>query len=183
MRRRIKRSSLFTMIAVVALLSLGIGYAAWTASLTINSTVSTANAAVEITAFDASESADPLGIGTCAPDGPFTATSAAYTITNAYPGYACTISLTVLNSGDVPMEITDVVFSPLLDISLGSNQYQSSARPGMTVDFTACQVLDVGDVLIAGQDDTCVTVVSFDTNALPGNAGYGGSVTFSFEMP
>jgi hypothetical protein len=138
MRRRIKRSSLFTMVALVALLSLGIGYASWTETLTQNRTITTANASVIWSSIAAIEVNDNIASSKCEVTDVAGDASVAWHITNAYPGYECKITTVAKNTGGVPMIITQSGFNVNLTAPEPGGYYTVNGQAGFTINFSDC---------------------------------------------
>lgn len=187
-RKTIKRSSIFTFVAVIALLGLGVGYAAWTGQLTVNSSATTANANVQWQAGPTAVENDPysLATSTCTATRNVD-TNINWDIVNAYPGYSCTITIVSENNGTVPMEVSAKTFSPTIT-QISGPLFSVTGQPGVTLDFTGCATapgrLDVGDVLGVGQTGTCSFIVSFDSATLENDTTtYDGSATIDFVLP
>jgi hypothetical protein len=95
-----KKLGLLVLVLVLAVASLGVGYAFWTENLFINATVASGDLDV---VFDGSASivdADGVALGTITPalDGK----TATLSITNAYPGAVITVPVTFKNEGSIP---------------------------------------------------------------------------------
>lgn len=191
-RRRIKRSSLFTVVAVVALLSLGIGYASWNTTLTIGGTVSTADVDVRIDGFTANEvgATDPSNIATCSADISDIANgNVSYSVTNAFPDYECDFSLTVKNYSANQVEVVHKSALPALLPTSNAAVWTVDGADGFSFDFTGCAPpnnLDEGTILAAegaaGDTAVCNFKMIVDSSATPGD-NFSGEMTIVFGMP
>ncbi|MGQ9677596.1 MAG: SipW-dependent-type signal peptide-containing protein [Chloroflexota bacterium] len=110
------------LVLIIALAGLSVGYAYWTETLSINGSVTTGNLSV---AFDGVSVTD--GDGDAAYGAGCTATvSGAGTdaetlninVTNAYPGYSCTVNFNVKNDGSIPVDLNGVVLAAPSDPDL-----------------------------------------------------------------
>ncbi len=182
MRRRIKRSSLFTMVAIVALLSLGIGYAAWNSTISVTGTVDTANANVEWTAISPSEF-DTFGTGSCTstPAGTLPQASVGFTIAGAYPGYSCTITMTATNNGEVPMKVQSHTLSNLTPGSGGI--FTHTQHSGISVNLSSCGAFLAPTALAVGGSHTCTAIVSFAAGVPENTSDITGGISVVYALP
>ncbi len=173
-RRKIKRSSLFTLVAVVALLSLGVAFA-WSSELTINGTVETTDAKVVFTSAGAEKLA---GHGDC------DATKSSenlvtFDISDAAPGTKCEVSWTAKNVGGVPMDWVSSV-----------NDLNTLA-PGVAFADLTCSVTDGSQffnvlvsplaTLAVEGEVTCSGVYTVTSDAEP-NSNYGITNKATWEV-
>lgn len=117
-----KKLGLISLIAIIVIGSLGIGYAAWSQTLTINGHVATGTYDVVFNNFQA-----PTGDH----DSSFSAKQVdnhTYTLTctNLYPSLNGTFSFILKNTGTIPAKITAIKingnsYSTPVDIKLGSD--------------------------------------------------------------
>lgn len=171
-RRKLRRSTLFTLIALIGLLSMGIGYAAWTQNLTINGTVDTATLDVH---WSTSSTADdttvnPLSVASC------TATVNALddnvldvALTNAYPGFQCIVNAVVKNDSSVPVIAQ-------ADPTFTGNTGKVTTTIG-TCDIDTTQI---------GVGSTGTCEITFEINPAtvnPGEPTLNVSSTVTFELP
>lgn len=146
-----KKIGIITLALVLALGSLGIGYAAWNKTMTITGTVAAGNLDVE---FDevVNFSGPDIGQGSAAKTGQYTGT---ITVANAYPGYSGTAIFRVNNIGTIPV-LANITVEPitkngggaLSDLTVAVTPTSSTAI-GVTksADFTiTCTIKDVGNV-------------------------------------
>jgi len=96
-----KKLGLLVLVLVLALASLGIGYAAWSSSVTINGTVETGTVLVGV--VDAG-SEGTVTYGTPLGGGWYNAET--ITVSNAYPGAAYDYNIRIGNEGTVPVNFT-----------------------------------------------------------------------------
>lgn len=172
MVRRIRRSTIFSLIAVVALLGLGIGYAQWTETLTINGSVQTASFDVDFGTPNVSE-VDPLEVANCSANvnhlAPGDSNVLNVAVTNAYPGYSCTITVDIVNNSSIDVEMTS--YSP------------GPVPTGLTVTPFECDggAFQVGSIIAATESVTCNfgVVVSADTSP---STNYTLTASAQFEV-
>jgi hypothetical protein len=113
------RLVLLLLVLVIALAGLGAGYALWSTSLTIVTTVNTGNVDIDFTSATCSDvpgepdlgNAKDVGYAECNildTDGDGASEVLEITVTDAYPGYQLMVSdITVHGNGNVPVHITD----------------------------------------------------------------------------
>jgi hypothetical protein len=178
MVRRIKRSTLISMIAVIALLSLGIGYASWTQTLSINADVNTASFDVNWQSASTTDSiasndivGDPLNAASC--EATINGDTLEVDIVNAYPNYSCTVTVEIHNDSEVPVE-------------LQSLQYLQEGNPNPTpyateldVDPFGCEndTFDIGHEIAVNDSIACsfgVTVLAGSSSNVTYNLGAQG---------
>jgi hypothetical protein len=187
-RKNVKRSALFTFIAVIGLLSLGVGYAAWTGQLTVNSTLTTANAEVVWSGHSATIGGNTIAASTCAIGSTSSATNIDWSITNGVPGLTCDLSFTASNTGDVPMTVTGKTFSPDFTTwqpGRTGHPFEALVEPGVLIDFAGCQNFEVNDSVIdPGQSATCNSTVTL-TDDVPEQASLSGwsIIDFTYVHP
>ena len=183
MRRRIKRSSLFTMVAVVALLSLGIGYAAWEDTLTINGYVDTGSLDMQ---WQGDSEIDGDGAvangGTCEASINSGGKNLLIDITNAYPGYECTVLFNLHNNGTVPAVLANPVALPATEdgvevlglcidagetVAPGTNYTYTGANAALLQGYSCGIVFEFNDDLAQGQNDMTRSVTFDFVNSAP----------------
>jgi len=130
-----KKIGLIALIVVLSLGIIGVGYAAWSQTLTLTGTVNAGKFDVEFAnavSNDAGTALDPLALGTwnftptyswtgtqgianvasITNGGSFITTGGStnntlsFTVNNAYPGYMAEVAFDVVNSSTVPVKIT-----------------------------------------------------------------------------
>lgn len=106
-RKTIKRSSLFGLIAVIALLSLGVGYAAWQDTITINGNVTTSTFDVTFDTTNSTASASDQTFGNCTLSYSDSNDTMQITWGAAYPGNVCTVNARLVNNGQAPAQMDD----------------------------------------------------------------------------
>ena len=106
-RRRIKRSSILAVIALVALLSLGVGHAAWEQTNVIEGKVATGNLSVTFADVNIENGATGDYGATCTYNLGETGTTRTLSliVNNAYPGYECKALFDLKNNGTVPAKL------------------------------------------------------------------------------
>ena len=152
--------------AIAALAALGLGYAAFTDAITITGSA---------TGGTLNEAWSAVGHSTNNPGNGNQAACTAVidnvggaqknitgTITNAYPGFACTITGTIHQYGTVAGTITTV---------------GNAGSPQLAIDDSSCLTL-VGSIV--GPDKNCTIVVTYQGS--PGGS-YGFTETVTFTSP
>lgn len=149
-----KKIGLIIMVVVLALGALGAGYAAWSQTLTINGAVAMGNLAAQfdqdsLTAIYSDDDAaaapdDGTGAITYDTQDANGNDEATITITNAYPGYAGTAVLTVINTGTIPIDVAIVEDTDTGDIFSEVGGITSLAV-GATTDFTISIAIPTDD--------------------------------------
>lgn len=105
-----RRKWLVTLAVIMSLAVAGIGLAWWTDTLNVSGTVETGNLNVKFTGAEVSDN-EPAGTDV----GVITANvnnendkKVDITVTNAYPGYEGTATITITNDGTVPVKVASV---------------------------------------------------------------------------
>ncbi|MEZ4523843.1 MAG: hypothetical protein R3A46_19735 [Thermomicrobiales bacterium] len=176
MVRRIRRSTLFSLIAVVALLSLGIGYAAWTETLELDGHVTTANFDVQWGSPSAAE-VDDHGNGTCVPTRTNNNNRLLVTIDNAYPGYSCTVTVNIANPGEVNAELEST--TRFEGNSQTGNGGQDDPYPNQ---FNYTPFACAASVVPAGGAVSCQFGIEATDNVQEGGAVYQMSIEGDFQV-
>jgi hypothetical protein len=168
---KMKKIGLLILVVVLALGALGAGYAAWSQTLDINGSVSTANFNVSITA-DATGTKPADSDGTTITAAGNIASKASYnagnsgldvTITQAIPGTYTITNVVIHNDSSIPVAVT--VGAPTGDLAL---------LTGLTV---SVGTLATVDPLIAGADTAPSTI----TITIPD--GVSQTTTLHFTIP
>jgi len=94
------------LVLVLALATLGIGYAMWDKTLDIVGTVDTGEVDAEFTTATCAEDpeAEDKDVGSCSVDGAGTQ-MLTITVDNGYPCYGCTVDYTITNTGTIPVKV------------------------------------------------------------------------------
>mgnify|MGYP005858980515 CR=1 FL=1 len=103
---------LLTIAVVLALALMGIAYAWWDETLTINGTVQTGEVDVAFqNASDDDEGTDPgydKDVADCEVEVAEDGNSMTITIRNGYPSYTCTVSYEFFNAGTIPVKLYSI---------------------------------------------------------------------------
>jgi hypothetical protein len=156
-RKRFNVVTIAAMIAILALGSLGLGYAAWSTNLNIGASASTGNANVDYVGHsnneyyseDSNNWGSPISISyagcSVAPGGD--ANNLTVAITNMFPGYRCEVVASIKNTGTVPVVAGMPTILPALpDADLDYDAFCAGAiQPGDTKNCTASIWLDHAD--------------------------------------
>lgn len=98
--------AVLAILLIVALSAISVGYAYWTETLYINGTVQAGELDV---AFAANPSAtDNESVANCSASVSSDGNTLEITISNAYPGYECTVDFAVENVGTIPVDLKGV---------------------------------------------------------------------------
>jgi predicted ribosomally synthesized peptide with SipW-like signal peptide len=167
----VKKLGLTALAIVVALGMLGIGYAYWTDKLVITGNANTGNLHLIITGVQSEDPENTLdpGYGYDAADTIVVAggdqKSASITINNAYPGYKTGATVSVQNTGTVPVKVQSITLK------------YDSGNPAL---FRYMSLIDwtfdggkpaIGYVLVPGASKDFVASFSFDTDLPYQDAG------------
>jgi hypothetical protein len=154
-----KMLALFAALVLSVALA-GTAYATWTTQITFTGSVSTGNIAVQITS-----------VTTASPeiDVDFDDDSFAIAVDNVYPGWTGSVTITVLNSGSLPVSI-DTPSVTIVSDPNGLDQYLDISTSSITPSFAS------GDSVTV-----TVTLIVDDVAEVPqsATATYSGSVTFN----
>jgi len=115
-RKRTLTFGLLAIAVVVALALVGVAYALWSETLTINGEVTTGNVSISIGAVSDNDNGwDPgytKDVGDCWVTGDSNEPAqATIHVSNGYPSYSCTATITVKNDGTVPVNLHDIHFT------------------------------------------------------------------------
>lgn len=155
-----RKVGLIVLAVVVALGALGVGYAAWSQTLTINGNVSTGTYDVVFANLSATET-DTLGVGNVTADNlAGDGHSFDVTVTNGYPGYVGVAHFDVHNTSSVPAKVTVTVSD-------------------VDADYTAVvNGITTGDVIAAGATKTpCDVTITIADGAGSGNLNQTFTIT------
>jgi hypothetical protein len=152
-----RKVGLIVLVVVIALGVLGVGYAAWTQTLTITGTVATAKFDVNFTG-NTTPAAPTGGTVSSSIADPKAATLG---VTNVYPGYSGDWTFTVTNSSSIPVSVV------LTETSDTGNM------------FTA---VPAGPVTIAANGGTQVYTVSILVPAWTGSTNQNASFSAVYTI-
>lgn len=101
-----KKTGILVMVMVLALGSLGVGYAAWTDMLQINTTAQMGELDADFTGvWTTGGEFDPLNCGSVSATFNQADDTATVTFGNAYPGYQGWAIFTISNTGSIPVVV------------------------------------------------------------------------------
>src|SRR5262249_16209761 len=102
-RRKLHLIAMVSLLAVVALGSMGLGYALWSDTLLISGTVNTGTLTMKFAApANVGDNEGSTNVGTCTPAVSSNGKTLSVTVGNAYPGYECHFDAVVKSEGTVP---------------------------------------------------------------------------------
>ena len=101
-----KKFLVLAMVSIVALATLGVGYALWFEVLSIDGTVSTGTVIVELSGPDIYD-VEALGkdVGKCVNVPTQDPTAIQISVTDAYPSYECYVTFDVHSLGTIPVHV------------------------------------------------------------------------------
>ena len=108
MNRKIVTTGLLAMGIVIALAALGLVVSNWTQKLSIGGSVSTSSLDASIAFQGALDSEEILGlkeVASCGEGLNSSTKTVNITVSNAYPNYACEVTWTVRNTGQMPIRV------------------------------------------------------------------------------
>lgn len=156
-----KKLGTIAIALLVALGALGLGFAWWTSSLSIGGTVNTGTVNVDMVGASAVDNEiAPVDVGTAGAAVVDTKTGS-ITVGNAYPGYVATGTLTVKNSGTIPVKLDS------LPVTGGDAAVYDVATSGIAA----------GDELAVNESRDVVVTITVKDDAPA--ASMGGSTTFT----
>jgi predicted ribosomally synthesized peptide with SipW-like signal peptide len=182
-RKNMKKTGLLVLALVLALGALGIGYAAWSQTLTVNGNVSTGTYIVKVSAPSASptDNTKTAWLSTAnAGDASFDVT-----VHNGYPGFTGTVSFDITSTGTVPAKLTDVRLTPnggtvvtSWDGTATSFDLTGGSAPGGDVTVSCVGIPTIGNTLPASSSCTATITIP---GALATDMG-GTTGTFKIEF-
>jgi len=177
-----KKIGILALVLVVALSAIGMGYAWWTQSLTINGTVNTGNLLVGIADLNNPDAGEGQSVGTVDSTDYYYAINE--DISGAYPGYEGSATVGIANFGTIPVILVDVNFSQgegdfdLDNIIVGDWTYTngSTVITGSGLDFSslAAEQLAV--------DGTASLEISYTFSTEMGNETMDQSASFQIVL-
>lgn len=196
MARRSRRlTTLFSLVAVLALASMGLTYTLWSETLEVDGTVNTGTLDVSIGGsyvekVDAGfgpldealyDDGSKVDAANCSVDGEFVGVTGPgengydnklnITVTGGYPSYYCIVTVTVTNDGNVPVHVNQPVQT--------SGEGIAGLAPFDGYVEGDCYAENVQ--LHTGDSETCEIVIHFENDDNL-NEGATGEYTFSFEI-
>jgi hypothetical protein len=152
-------------VLVLAVAAAGTAYAAWTATITFTGSISTGNVAVEVTNVDTTspEISPTIGVNKDSFD---------VTVSNIYPGWSGSVTITVTNTGSLPVTIG----TPSVNVVSDANNLDYYLH--IATDPAAVPT----DAIPSGGTASVEVTLSVDNDAgVPqsATATYSGSITFT----
>jgi hypothetical protein len=166
-RKKFNVVTIAAMIAVLALGSLGLGYATWTDQLTINGSATAGKLDIVFANAAVDTDSDGSGPGTCTFG--LSGDDKIITITagNVYPGYVCKVTADVYNAGTLPAKVDSIA------------PYSNPSDGVWDVDG---ECLNPNEPIAVGQLRPCSLTVSLDSNAPDAYQGDVISSTVTFNL-
>lgn len=147
-RKRFNVVTIAAMIAILALGGLGLGYATWTDSLSINADASTGSLDVQWVSGTVSGTETPItAYADCIAT--FDSVNAvSVDVIDIFPGYSCVLSAQITNLGTLPAQITGIAPSVALPAgvtAVSSCDTNTVVQPNTPVTCTVTISMDAGE--------------------------------------
>lgn len=173
-----KKSRLIIIVAIVALLVVGGAYAAWTARTTVSVNASSGEMDVAISAASVGKVSEYVVFG----KGDITVSedkkAATVTIANLYPGAEANATITITNTGTIPVKLSGATQERISAIDTRTNKALSTTAAGMlVVKYNATAVTKTGQVK-ASDSSSSTTATLFSSANMVIEAGQ----TIQFDM-
>ncbi len=173
-----KKSKLVIIVAIVALLVVGGAYAAWTSRTTVSVNASSGEMDVAISATSVGKVSDYVVFAknniTVSED----KKAATVTIENLYPGAEANATITITNTGTIPVKLSGCTQERLSAIDTRTNKALSAADAGMLiVKYSATAVTKTGQV--KASDSSAAATATLFSNA---NMVIEAGQTITFDM-
>ncbi len=173
-----KKSRLIIIVAIVALLVVGGAYAAWTSRTTVSVNASSGEMDVAISATSVGKVSEYVVFAknniTVSED----KKAATVTISNLYPGAEANATITITNTGTIPVKLSGCTQERISAVDTKTNNALSATDAGMLiVKYNATAVTKTGQV--KASDSSSATTATLFSNA---NMVIEAGQTVTFDM-
>ena len=173
-----KKSKLIIIVAIVALLVVGGAYAAWTSRTTVSVNASSGEMDVAISATSVGKVSEYVVFAknniTVSED----KKAATVTISNLYPGAEANATITITNTGTIPVKLSGCTQERISAVDTKTNNALSATDAGMLiVKYNATAVTKTGQV--KASDSSSATTATLFSNA---NMVIEAGQTVTFDM-
>jgi len=174
----VKKSRLIIIVAIVALLVVGGAYAAWTSRTTVSVNASSGEMDVAISATSVGKVSEYVVFAknniTVSED----KKAATVTISNLYPGAEANATITITNTGTIPVKLSGCTQERISAVDTKTNNALSATDAGMLiVKYNATAVTKTGQV--KASDSSSATTATLFSNA---NMVIEAGQTVTFDM-
>ncbi|HWR29961.1 MAG TPA: SipW-dependent-type signal peptide-containing protein [Negativicutes bacterium] len=175
-----KKSKLIIIVAIVALLVVGGAYAAWTSRTTVAVNASSGEMDVAISATSVGKVSEYVLFAknniTVSED----QKAATVSIANLYPGAEANATITITNTGTIPVKLSGCTQERISAVDTKTNKALSATDAGMLiVKYNATAVTKTGQVK-ASDTSTAATATLFSTANMVIEAG--ATITFDIQI-
>lgn len=180
-RRKRHLIAMVSLLAVVMLGSMGLGYALWSDALLVSGTVNTGTLTMKFAAPTNVGDNEGANVGTCGAEVTNGGKTLSVTVGNAYPGYECHFEAVAKSEGTVPGVLN--AFGP------------SSSKPipsAITVDYAACTALinatgqdgggRKGTLIPVGETRKCAVSIKVKSDNTNATLNEGGAAVAAFDL-
>ena len=173
-----KKSRLIIIVAIVALLVVGGAYAAWTSRTTVSVNASSGEMDVAISATSVGKVSEYVVFAknniTVSED----QKAATVSISNLYPGAEANATITITNTGTIPVKLSGCTQERISAVDTKTNNALSATDAGMLiVKYNATAVTKTGQV--KASDSSSATTATLFSNA---NMVIEAGQTVTFDM-
>lgn len=173
-----KKSKLIIIVAIVALLVVGGAYAAWTSRTTVSVNASSGEMDVAISATSVGKVSEYVVFAknniTVSED----KKAATVSISNLYPGAEANATITITNTGTIPVKLSGCTQERISSVDTKTNKPLSATDAGMLiVKYNATAVTKTGQV--KASDSSSATTATLFSNA---NIVIEAGQTVTFDM-
>jgi len=173
-----KKSRLIIIVAIVALLVVGGAYAAWTARTTVSVNASAGELDVAISATSVGKVSEYVAFAKNNISVSEDKKAATVTIENLYPGAEANATITITNTGTIPVKLSGCTQERISAIDTRTNKALSAADAGMLiVKYNATAVTKTGQV--KASDSSAASTATLFSNA---NMVIEAGQTITFDM-
>ena len=175
-----KKSKLIIIVAIVALLVVGGAYAAWTSRTTVSVNASSGEMDVAISATSVGKVSEYVEFAKNNISVSEDQKAATMSIANLYPGAEANATITITNTGTIPVKLSGCTQERISAVDTKTNKPLSATDAGMLlVKYNATAVTKTGQVK-ASDSSTAATATLFSTANMVIEAG--ATVTFDMQI-
>ncbi len=173
-----KKSRLIIIVAIVALLVVGGAYAAWTSRTTVSVNASSGELDVAISATSVGKVSEYVVFAKNNISVSEDKKAATVSIENLYPGAEANATITITNTGTIPVKLSGCTMERISAINTKTNKALAATDAGMLiVKYNATATTKTGQV--KASDSSSATTATLFSNA---NMVIEAGQTISFDM-
>ena len=175
-----KKSKLIIIVAIVALLVVGGAYAAWTSRTTVSVNASSGEMDVAISATSVGKVSEYVVFAknniTVSED----QKAATVSISNLYPGAEANATITITNTGTIPVKLSGCTQERISAVDTKTNKELSATDAGMLiVKYNATAVTKTGQVKASDSSSSKTATLFSNANMV---IEAGATVTFDMQI-